>query len=56
MGEAKTDIEALPAEEAGDTADGYVVLKKHEEPEEKGEEGKGKEEGQADEESSKNEK
>lgn len=37
-GMAKSDIEALSAEEAGGTAEGYVVLKKHEEPEEKGEE------------------
>ena len=35
-GETKGDIEALPADEAGNTAEGYVVLKKHEEPEETG--------------------
>ena len=44
VGETKGDIEALPADEAGENADGYVVLKKHEEPEEKdeGKEGEGK--------------
>lgn len=36
VGEAKTDIQALPAEEAGDTPDGYVVLKRHEGSEQKG--------------------